>query len=189
MGFMQRNFGIIRDCWVENGVLYYETPYTKAVYSHKTDIQGNIPRQNNDFRSNTVAFLLKNNGFTYVGRYDGTISVLDETSELLLDILHWEPPGHVPVCKIGKLNSAIGFVSAYLDLRDRHTVYADYCRAEGHFPYEMGIIVPECELIAYYNGRPSVWQWMIVDSERGELLVEHWSLQKNVWSGDCRCFF
>lgn len=189
MGFMQQTYGIVRRCWVTAGQLYYAMPYTDKIHSCEVSLDIDIPEQLNEFRSDTVAFYLMDDNFKYIGRYDGTISILDKNSGMLVDWSTWKTPAGVPVREVGKCYTPIGYIPAYMDMRDEHTVYTRYMRMEGSIEGELKSLAPECIVLSHYRMNPQQMQWMILDKEENEFAVKEWSLQKNIWSGDCPRYF
>ncbi len=101
MGFNYHNLGSILPCWVSAGVLYCKLP-SGFIMSWKTKLKEDIPEQRNLFRGDTLAFYLKLSSNRYaLGRWDKSISVYDEGTDLLVGLSSWECTQHLHMTQVG----------------------------------------------------------------------------------------
>lgn len=185
-GFNYFGFGCLHPCRVENGYIIYRLPSGLEV-KHATGLEVNIPEQTNTFISETVVFLLYNDGKEYIGRLDGSISIYNQSDDLLVGLNHWEK--HLcPRTKLCGYYLDGKFVKElHVDLRDNTSLYVigDYREAVAKRP--IGSVSTDSALsdTTLYK---SLLDYTIYD-ERGEPIeADVWTVQEDVRRGDCRIF-
>ena len=130
MGFNLYNLGVIRECWLDGGVLHYKSPITDKVSKCMTSLNVSCEKQQNIFYSKSVAFVLYTNDSMYIGRYDGKISVYRKSDMLLTGIQNWEVPMHPPTVCCGYYCEGGMPYEVFLDRSDLTTLYCGYHNIE-----------------------------------------------------------
>ena len=188
MGFNLYGLGNIKPCWVSNGILYYELPFTGKTFSCETSLQVSIPKQTNLFASKTVAFYLEDENNTYVGRYDGRISIYRKTDNMLVGLQLWVVPPYPPLCECGFYKSVKGNISVKLDTRDCATLYVEFKRMEARLKHPMyEHYISKLTVSKTYNDR-SQNEWYVVDKEGNYAEIDAWNIQDDLWKRNCRIF-
>ena len=188
MGFNQYNFGNIRDCWIEDGFIYQEAPYTKHVFRYPTRLPVSIPRQCNVFVSDTVAFLLYYDQKMYIGRFDGWISIYRMSDNMLVGVNGWTPPGKPETDLIGFFKAPNGTVEVRRDRLDPLTIYAMYEGVEGLLPKSIPSAhcnIPKETTFRYLR---KDYDWFVIDEGGARVEIELWNLQDERRRRDCRVF-
>ena len=126
MGFNLKNYGTVQPCGIDEGCVYRELPSGKLV-GYPCSLEVRLPKQLNLFSGPTVAFLLEDAEKEYIGRWDGSISIIRKKDGLLYGLSMWEPPKHIDLTRCGYINYGAAKRLLYLDECDRQSLYvADY---------------------------------------------------------------
>lgn len=188
MGFNLYGLGNIKPCWVENGVVSYELPYSGKVFKYKSALDCSIPKQCNLFISKNVAFYLQDNDNFYVGRYDGFITIYRKSDKMMVGLREWEAPSYPPICHCGFYGTATGRKVVYLDTRDQITLYVDYRHIEAKLSKPIGLdFASELSAVTVLNDL-SENEWYIVDKEGDYASVDAWNIQSGLREPNCTKF-
>lgn len=187
MGFNLYNLGVIRECWLDNGVLKYKSPVTGQVDICETDLNVSVSPQTNIFYSKNVAFLLEENGVRYIGRYDGKVSLYNKNN-LLVGLRNWVVPPHPPTAVCGYYKPRGAVYEVALNLSDKQSLYC------GHHNIEARLVKPadyEFDL-SYAVGvcQQSPGSEVLHIYRRGGVAcgTEFWTVQDELWQHHCPVF-
>lgn len=187
MGFNYFGYGCLHPCRVENGAVIYKLPSGLEV-SHKTALEVNIPEQTNLFISDTVTFLLYHEGKEYVGRADGSISIYNQSDDLLVGLNYWDRQLYPETKLCGYYADGKIIKEVHVDLRDKQSLYVvgDYRESIAKSPIRItantDIALNDAKI---YN---AVLDYSIYN-ERGEPVeADVWTVQEDVRRGNCRIF-
>lgn len=185
MGFHNVKLGNIHECWIENGYVHEQCPFSGKVYKYPTRLNVTIPKQCNLYYAKDIAFYLKHNGEVYIGRHDGSISIYRESDMLLTGLNNWDAPVGIPTCIIGFHRCGRGLREVLLDLRDKQTIYVDYHDIEGFLDRPF---LGNIESIFSSSVFDNIGSWSVVTGGGEVIGVSVWNIQDSVWSGNCTIF-
>ena len=186
MGFNYFGYGCVQPCGVINGKVYQVLPSGMAVF-YNTKLDVTIPEQVNLYYGKTIAFWLKHGGRDYIGRFDGSITIIRESDGLLVGLNSWEAPKRPEVIPCGMYAEKGIPQVCYIDNRDRQSLYIQ------EQPISSKLVVP-------YNGAfnqlDSTLSFLIDGSGVGHiytkggdaLATEVWNIQKSIRGRNCRVF-
>ena len=187
MGFNYYRYGCIQPCGIENGKVYHILP-SGARREYPCGLNITVPLQTNLYYGETIAFVLEHEGKEYIGRFDGSISVIRKSDGLLVGLNNWVPSRAPKMIECGIYREHGITQVIFLDPSDRQSLYI-YGQ-----PMSSKLRVP-------YNGTfdtvDSILSFMIegtrnthVYTEGGEALAtEIWDIQTSIRGRDCRIFF
>lgn len=192
MGFNLYNLGVIRECWLENGMLKFKSPVTGEVTACETDLSVEAHPQKNVFYSKTVAFFLTTKDadrqVKLIGRYDGKISIIDAKSGLLVGLKNWVVPPHPPTAICGYYKPMGMVYEVALNLSDKQSLYCGYHNIEARlispadYDFDLSYAVGMCEQSA---GSDKLHIYRKGGTECG---TEFWTVQDELWKHDCTIF-
>ena len=187
MGFSYFNYGCIHPCGVKDGMVYYELP-SGVIVKYKTSIAVDIEKQTIPFYSNYVAFCLESNGTEYVGRYDGSVSMYDTRTGLLIGLGNWEAPKYPEIMHCGFYTESSRIIEVYLDLRDYRTLYVGKEYMQQLLPNP---IKPKFDLEKAFlsvNTYGNVYKKHIYDERGDSVASDVWDIQDSIRKRNCRSF-
>lgn len=186
MGFSYHGYGYIQPCWVDNGKVYRRLP-SGYVASYPTKLDVTIPEQLNLFYGPTIAFWLQDDNFDYIGRNDGSISVVRKLDGLLYGLNFWEGDKYARVRKCGFYLQGTAQIRLFQDLTDAQSLYLEGqpCSSSLKAPYH-----------GEFNDMDSTLSSLIdatvpahIYTKGGEMLAtDTWTIQKSIRRRDCRMF-
>lgn len=187
MGFCYFGYGHTHPCKISGGKVSYLLPSGMWV-SANTALQEEVREQTIPFLSDTVAFYLEDNDKSYVGRYDGSISMYRLSDDLLVGLNYWEAPKYPNTVLIGYFNNDYTLGEVHLDLNDHRTAYVSGAFMQGCFPEpvygDIDLFASESMAAARYKQRDTY----IMKGDDSLVAENFWSVQKNLRVRDCRVF-
>ena len=187
MGFNYFGYGCVQPCGVINGKVYQVLPSGVRVEYH-TKLDVTIPEQVNLYYGKTIAFLLQYDGKEYIGRFDGSISIIRQSDGLLVGLNAWEAPKRPEVIACGMYAEKGIPQVCYLDNRDRQSLYIQ------DQPVSSKLVAP---YTGSFNRLDSTLSFLIDNTGIGHIYTKGgdalatavWNIQKSVRGRNCRIFF
>lgn len=198
MGFNYHNLGLIRECWIDNGILKFKQPMTGEEVACQTDLDVSVPKQTNIFYSKTVAFLLYADDKCYIGRYDGKVSVymsrdiktsLRNNGPLLIGLKNWKIPPHPHTATCGYYCTGGMAYEIYLNMDDGQSLYCGYHFMEAKLAKRnYGEIFDLTYAVAMTEKQCQDIPWYIYTEGGIQCETECRSVQDSLWKRNCPVF-
>lgn len=186
-GFNYFCYGNVHPCWMDSGILKYRLR-SGLVIEHKTGFEDlTIEEQTNLFISDRVMWILYHNGFQYIGRRDGSVSIYRVSDDVLYGANSWHPPYYPETSVCGFKTGDYGCVEVHIDMRDKRTVYATGVYEEGVLPKPTDLTLNMTALRGASMTHYGNTQHII--SKGGDVIeVDEWFVQEGIRRRDCPCF-
>lgn len=187
MGFSNFGYGCLMPCGVKDGSVILELP-SGMIIGYPTHLEVTLPLQTNLYFGKTIAFLLEDEEKEYIGRFDGSITIVRKSDGLLVGLNNWDAPKHPRIKSCG-LYLEKGISSpVYIDLNDNQSLYVQ------DLPISSKLRTPYSgdfnELDSTMSSLIDVNVASHIYTKGGMALgTEVWNIQTSVRGRNCRIFF